>query len=157
MRPAETFNFIVLLGCLVYLASLVLPVFYTEEVISRREGLVRDGHTWYGWQVLVFGWLAIISSKYWSMAWFANQFFVLGVVAYRMQSRWSVPVLIAGIFIARTAFSFHGMFSDKEPPATEVIGFGLGLYSWIAAFYIVLAGIVWEWVVSLMSSSNRDS
>jgi hypothetical protein len=125
-----------------YCLSLALPVFYTESVVSRWEGQIDPGETWYGIGVLLFGWMAALGSpsrhEYWSIAWFANPLFFLALALERSKRSLSFPTAILGLFIAITSVSFRKIWNDKEPPSIIIVSHGVGFYLWLIAFAVLI-------------------
>ena len=71
--PSHKGSYIFVLVSVLYIASLCVPALVTTH-IGRTDG----NEVWYGWKILVWGWLGIVQFQ---PAWYANPMFVRGLLA----------------------------------------------------------------------------
>jgi len=119
-----------LIGALVtYAASLYLLGFQTHL------------ENWYGWRILVFGSLSLLTGCF---AWLANVCAIVAVLVWRAR-RSPVVTALVGLILALTSYSFRGVPSDNSIDRVE--SWGPGFYCWLAAMLLLF-------VASLMRSNK---
>lgn len=123
-----------LLACGLYTIALFLPVY-----------VVPDG-SWPGWVVLIVGWAGVIllaKGQIGVIAWFANPVFAvaLGLLVGRL---YRAAAIVGGIAVvlALPCFLVWQLVRDEAGNTQPVLGYGAGLFLWLAAVAIVPAAAI---------------
>ena len=102
-----------------------------------------DKERWFGFEVLVFGWLGALIGQF---AWFANLLLLLAI-ALLLFRRW-IATLVCSLLATSLALHTIVIFSQDIPldeggvRHAEVIGLGVGFYIWLLSLLSIGAGAI---------------
>lgn len=120
----------ILLSLVLYGLSLAVPAF--EFVQPYNRGL----ENWYGWKVLLMGWLGVF---FYQFGWLANPLYIvnLGLLAKRL---WR-PTTILGIVTLAVGLNTLFLFNQKVPydgsgATAQLKSLQIGFYFWIVSLSI---------------------
>ncbi len=124
--------------CVLFLASVVTPVFYTEFCNGFTSS---PASTYYGWHALLFGWLALFEDG--TIAWYANPFLYISMVLYVGRlGRASLIVSCAALFMAFSSIYYTRIWNDKDHE--YIVQHGVGYYLWLLSFMVWAAWLSWQ-------------
>lgn len=118
-----------ILAILLYLAALYLPV-YSEKSLQGFVALIL------GWMVGANDWATAIS-------WFANVFFILGVIQFLKRKNpkpvramiYAVIALLVGLAVLGAGKAF---VSKDSSQAVQNFSMGTAFYAWIGSFILLI-------------------
>jgi hypothetical protein len=138
-------NKILICAFVLYLVSLCLP----GVTITGING----EYTYYGYLILLFGWLAMTE---WVFAWFANPIFLF--VLFRSRVERAGIMLFASIFslcLGLMAFTLR-TFSNFETGREEPVQLAIGYYVWLGALALLVLHSFLRFMPKENSSSEGD-
>lgn len=107
-----------------YVTSMFLPALHTEIVFYSQ---VVKTEVYLGWQVLAFGWTAILEG---ALAWYANPMFFAALALYFMRRKSCFKVSCVALALAVTSPLYRQMWNENDPPE-HIVGYGLGFLLWL--------------------------
>jgi hypothetical protein len=122
MTSWRTAAFVLGLG---WAASLALPV------ATLGDG---PGELWYGWAVLLLGWLGFFLGQF---AWVANLLFAMALVMLvrgRPPLVWGLMIGVLTSMLAAHALSWTSVFREGGSIA-PVLAYGTGYYLWVVVTF----------------------
>lgn len=123
---------------LLYLASLPLPAFHTT-ISWPGTGIVHEGSTWPGWEVLLLGWAGILDA---TIAWYSNPLLLASLVLYARRRSRAFHFSCAALLTALTSLFYRNMWNDTDPPH-HIENFGVGFYLWLSSIGF-LVWVTWS-------------
>lgn len=127
------------IAVVLYLASMLFPAFYTEFVHNYGEAtIVEGGDPYYGWRVLLLGWVGILD---WTIAWYANPAFVAALVLHALGSRASVKLAVIALALGLSSLLYRNMWGEDGTPE-HIYSYGPAFYLWLASFALMLYAAV---------------
>jgi len=143
MNPIRFLNLIKLpvvvsvigLSILFLIMSLFFPVFYTA-----------DGGQFYGFTVILIGWLAIMFANLGlgSIGWYANPLLLmawLGLARPKLRVAGLVTLIVSIGIATCSLLMVHKTIEINEGGGTsEIVSIGIGFYIWLASFIICVFG-----------------
>lgn len=118
-----------LLSILLYLAALYLPV-YSEKSIQ-------------GFVALILGWMVGANDWATAVSWFANIFFILGVVQFLKRKNpkptramiYGIVAVLVGLVVLAAGQAF---VSKDSSQAVQNFSMGTAFYAWIGSFVLLV-------------------
>jgi hypothetical protein len=135
-------------GCwgslVVILVSLVL---YAAACVT--PAMVFDKETYYGYQVLLMGWMGLFLGQ---IGWYANLLWLLSLLLAFFR-RWLLTLImtVLTVLVASDAFSFVGAKVPLDEGNVNSMIFNyyhVGFYLWLASLAAVGLGAVTVWVIT---------
>lgn len=132
---------------ILFVLSLTLPVWYEEG----------QGHnTTYGYEVLLSGWLGILTFSLPFFGWLANPLMILANIMMFTRSRGVTGVLVAAtialaIFTLLLKETEIGSFDTFK---IKITGFGPGYFLWLSSLFLNCVGVV---VFCWDNESNKNA
>ncbi len=118
-----------LLSILLYLAALYLPV-YSEKSIQ-------------GFVALILGWMVGANDWATAVSWFANIFFILGVIQFLKRKNpkptramiYGIVAVLVGLVVLAAGQAF---VSKDSSQAVQNFSMGTAFYAWIGSFVLLV-------------------
>ena len=126
-------NITLLAVFLLYLASLILPAFYPEQWCAGIPP--EPGATYYGWMVLLIGWLGILTG---TIGWYANIGLIISIILYIKESRHCFKWTLISFLIALSSLAYTMGYHDGGAFTENVSHFGSGFVVWLSCFIVLL-------------------
>lgn len=116
----------------VYFVSLWLPAL--EYDLNPPNGPVES---YYGWTLLLLGWLESLSLSIRGVAWLANPVYYLGLIAMLIRRYgWATVIQIVAIGLASASFAVQSVMIDEGGHEAAVVGLGPGFWLWYSSILI---------------------
>lgn len=132
-------SYLIWASVLLFLISIALPVVTFKDTRPQEN----NDETWYGWGVLLLGWLGPRVNSY---AWFANVFWLVGSLLLARGGRIPLILLSVAAVLALTMFQLPGSIADwnAEGAKKQASSLHCGAYVW-------LASMLSQWCGAIMS------
>ncbi len=92
-----------------------------------------------GIHLLITGWLGPI--YYLQVAWYANIFFIIGVLIQLYGKKPAVKTSILAVILASDSFRYKKILLDEGGGTGTIFGYGFGYIFWISAIFILFVSV----------------
>ena len=158
MNPTLRTRLTVAIGfvcALSYFASLTQPALRYAALLHGREQNGIATESYWGISLLLLGWLEAIGGTSTGIAWFANPFFGLGLLALLFQRPgWAAMGLGVALAFASASFGIETVCINEAGTEAPVVGFGPGFWLWYLA---IGTGFVASLAVSLIPQRRPET
>ncbi len=145
-------KFFLVISMLLYVASLPMSCYSAQGQFGFTSG----------WELLLFGWLDLITSV---PIWLANPAILLAWLMFALRKTRLASVLATLAFCLSLTFLFFTespMPSFEAPPVGRITGYGPGYCLWVASMGTMVIGTMVKWVnekseVSTEEDGSRSS
>lgn len=118
-----------------YLASLLLPAFYTEFIYNYTgDPLIEKSGPYYGWTILLLGWAGILD---YTIAWYANPAFVAAMILYMNNHPACITLAKIALALAMSSLLYRNIWSEDGTPE-HIASYGPAFYLWLLSFVLML-------------------
>jgi hypothetical protein len=151
------------------IASTAFPALHVDG-----DGEPRRGGNFYGWTLLIFGWMPIDVDDREALrqearaaaergqvlpfhprdrwiwpAWFANLCFLFGTAAMMLRRyRLAIAIGAISVALALTSLFLHNIYCGDLMYYGRVDGYGPGFFLWLSAMGLSLAAPIGLWIIS---------
>jgi len=133
----------ILISLILFLGCLFGPTFCTGPAFCARTTLCKSlsCSDYSGLDVLMGGWLGVLTFNLANMAWLANPLLFLSWVFIKIKMpRTAIGLICAAILFGLLVIIFPGVETDESGTLRQIIRYGFGYYLWILSMFFSFFG-----------------